>query len=345
MDNFTFEGKWENISYQFDAFKGLQSRNGPYTSLDSRQLSDGTVALHIDSELSADFEPLPIQIDTINWISNNGDLIKKSILSSIQKYYIKLKECYGYDPNDRDHQIWFPPLEKVEDLGKVMGVGNVSISLRCKEGLCVYCLECGCSWDDEHGLGIIMHKDEVLTIGDAGSIMLRGTTELQEYSGDYENLINSNRKKAQDRTALWNRNPIHPDLYKRPQFFQSKHSKFGTLKPSQIEANKTYERDVIFGGFSDQYRSDISNKIIEVKEQHIRFAVLYARIEILQIIKEHQPELFKLINKKDRNHLTLLDRVYKNISAPNNYDKAYLDQLNVLINWLEDQGAKRGKDL
>ena len=103
MFDFKFEGKWQNIKYRFTAFEGLQSRMGSYTSVDKKSLSDGTVNMNITASLDH-IEPTKEQIQTINWISYNGDLIKKSIYNAVTKYYVEVKKLYGFDAEDPDQK-------------------------------------------------------------------------------------------------------------------------------------------------------------------------------------------------------------------------------------------------
>jgi len=338
---FEFKGKWENIPYRFTAFEGMQSRQGAYTSMSSRELSDGTVSLHLEDELNEDFNPRKEQIATINWIAENGDAIKESIFVAVQGYYIKMKEIYGYDANDVDHQAWFPTLASKDDLGKAMGVGNLRISIVHKDGLCIYNLECGCTWDDEHGLGIKMYKDQVLLIEDASSALGEGVgTTAIEMTGTYAEYVEEKRAVFKVRNEKWSKNPLHPDLYTKPIFYFP-HPVFGTRKPSQIRANEEYDKQLIYGGFAKEYKVALEHKIIKASKAHVKLAIVYLRINILEIIKEECPDCFNELNKRDRNGLNPLDQVYNKLNNAHNYEEQYLEQVGQVIEWLESNGAKR----
>lgn len=51
MKLFEYDGNW-TTEYQFEAFKGLQSRGGSYTSKSSDHKSDGTISLTINDDTS-----------------------------------------------------------------------------------------------------------------------------------------------------------------------------------------------------------------------------------------------------------------------------------------------------
>lgn len=44
--------------------------------------------------------------------------------------------------------------------------GNMPLAIS-KDGFAYVGFELGCSWDEEHGLGVLTHKDHVVKIGEA----------------------------------------------------------------------------------------------------------------------------------------------------------------------------------
>jgi hypothetical protein len=51
----------------------------------------------------------------------------------------------------------------------LIGLDSVSVHPLLKEGLPYIGYEFGCTWDDEHGLGVLMHGRRVVEVGDAGT--------------------------------------------------------------------------------------------------------------------------------------------------------------------------------
>ncbi|MFK7937315.1 MAG: hypothetical protein AB8G22_27625 [Saprospiraceae bacterium] len=113
MKSFEFKGDWEFV-YQFEAFKGLQSRRGAYTSIDSEKESNGKVSVTISDEINDDTNPTEEQINSINFIIDNPDKIKQSLFNALEIKYPKLKEMYGYDENDEDSREWFPAINSID---------------------------------------------------------------------------------------------------------------------------------------------------------------------------------------------------------------------------------------
>ena len=95
-----------------------------------------------------------------------------------------IAEMYGYDSDDEDSREWFPNVERLDGFSKVFGVGNVFVMIPQKEGYSYVGLECGCTWDDEHGLGFLLHKDRLVNIGQADAGF--STWEAYKDNGTYE---------------------------------------------------------------------------------------------------------------------------------------------------------------
>jgi hypothetical protein len=62
-----------------------------------------------------------------------------------------------------------PPIGTIEELRKAIGLGTVHILNIAKGGIAYVGLEFGCEWDSEHGMGVMLHRDRILEIGQADS--------------------------------------------------------------------------------------------------------------------------------------------------------------------------------
>ena len=51
----------------------------------------------------------------------------------------------------------------------MVGLHEVHVHQLQKEGLPYVGYELGCRWDEEHGLGVLMHGSRVVEVGDAGT--------------------------------------------------------------------------------------------------------------------------------------------------------------------------------
>lgn len=149
----------------FPAFANLRNSSGPYTSMPSGKLSDGTVKIHCIPE--EDLPPSPEQIAAIDFIRENPQAVRSAMFAAVEKAYEEMKEAYGFDPDDASHREWFPEVTEPEEYARVFDVGFLFLLDNALDGVAYVGLECGCTWDDEHGLGIVLHRDRVIAVGQA----------------------------------------------------------------------------------------------------------------------------------------------------------------------------------
>jgi len=149
----------ENKSWHLtlDAWKGFQSRQGAYSSIDKKDKSDGKIlvtieGVHIDY-VTVVSEP---QIKSITYQVNNSTQIREAILVALMNDYPNIKETYEDD---------MPDIAETEQYKNHIGLSQLHIMESEKDGISYVGYEFGCDWDDEHGLGIMMHKDKVIAIG------------------------------------------------------------------------------------------------------------------------------------------------------------------------------------
>ena len=60
-----------------------------------------------------------------------------------------------------------PEIDNIEDFKNFIGLANIHIMTSDKDDFAYIGFELGCNWDEEHGVGIMMHKDRVVAIGQA----------------------------------------------------------------------------------------------------------------------------------------------------------------------------------
>jgi hypothetical protein len=66
---------------------------------------------------------------------------------------------------DADQQM--PELRESSELKRLIGLSTVHISDVEKEGVAYVGFEFGCTWEEEHGLGVMTHRDRIIEVGDA----------------------------------------------------------------------------------------------------------------------------------------------------------------------------------
>jgi hypothetical protein len=148
------------------AFAGSQQRHGGYTSLSSKKPSKGTFSLDIprlDDDDANPKPPAPEQLAAYAHLIDNQDAVVESILTSLLKYYTKLRKSWLKNQPDLD----LPDITTRAEMKKNVGLGTLHMHPVAKAGHAYLGLELGCTWDEEHGTGILLHQSRILDIGQA----------------------------------------------------------------------------------------------------------------------------------------------------------------------------------
>ncbi len=111
-----------------------------------------------------------------------------------------------YDITEPDGSPEFPHLTSIEEVQRAIGIGNLHILHHSKDDAAYVGLECGCPWDEEHGLGVLMHKERVIQVGSA-DISFSGSRTIRIDNGTYteeERIADAEREKKREQERLAN---------------------------------------------------------------------------------------------------------------------------------------------
>lgn len=158
---------WEG-TVRLRSWEGFQAREGGYGFLTSDDSSDGTVQLSVappnrDVMLRdpAGYQPpSPEQARAFQHLLDNETAVRDAVLQAIFAEYPKLREELGE---------WeeMPEIKRPEDLKNLIGLSWVHISGKPPGCLIAVGFEFGCTWDVEHGLGVLTHEGRVVEVGQA----------------------------------------------------------------------------------------------------------------------------------------------------------------------------------
>lgn len=142
-----------------NSWKGFQSRQGFYGSRDKDESSDGIVKVFVQGKEIDYIKTTTIQqVNAIKFLVDNSDSVRNALLVGLLNELPSLKEIY---------EDLIPDIDNIEDLKNFIGLANIHIMTSDKDDFAYIGFELGCNWDDEHGVGIMMHKDRVVAIGQA----------------------------------------------------------------------------------------------------------------------------------------------------------------------------------
>jgi len=98
--------------------------------------------------------------NAIEFLKQNQEEILTGILAEILKNYPKWQEIYGYPSETKGD--FMPDICTPQELSKLLELQNIHILDGAKIGF-----EFSCSWEMEHGLGVMTRKGKVINIGEA----------------------------------------------------------------------------------------------------------------------------------------------------------------------------------
>jgi hypothetical protein len=99
--------------------------------------------------------------------------MRRSLLDALLAEYPAIVEQYS----DFVEPDQLPPVNSIEDFRAIIGLTTVHLHAVERLGLPYVGFELGCSWDDEHGLGVLMHGTRVVEIGGADTAFVAWVAE------------------------------------------------------------------------------------------------------------------------------------------------------------------------
>ncbi len=258
MSQFQFTGEWE-FQLPLPGFAGFQQ-------------SDGALSVTIDDLLNEDPDPLAQQLAALDYLIENSVLIAQRICTHVFNEYPALIKVYGD----------LPVVHHVDDIKKFIRVNHVSISTRFKDGISFMDFSAHCDWDEDHGLGIGMHRLAVIHMGGIGDgYEVEEDAELKD---------------------------VNTYVKKKPQLYLP-HPKYNRLKPSQESENRYYELELIRGFHNEDFMHLISSGQRDVNYinpkwgffgSYIAWAIQYNNQELVSFLMERHARLDYILHEVGR---------------------------------------------
>jgi hypothetical protein len=155
--------EWEGKDV-LPSWAGSQERLGGYTSQSSAKPSKGKISLQmprLDESDANPRPPAPEQIAAYSHLKEQGDDVTAVVLQALLKAYKKIRRQWLKDLPDLE----LPVIDDIDEMKQNVGVGIVHLHDIVKDGFAYIGLELGCTWDEEHGAGVLIHKSRVVAVG------------------------------------------------------------------------------------------------------------------------------------------------------------------------------------
>lgn len=195
------------------SWNGFQSRNGVYGSKDSTGKTNCIFYYSIGGDSTLEIEsPKEYHKKAFEYLIENQEQIKDSILISLMNEYPNIQDEYDYEPEDKRELM--PEIINPNDFKKRIGLSQLHFVNVTKDTIGYIGFEFGCEWDDDHGLGIMTHKDRVIKIGHADTSFMQWVAEEdltdeerkdleKEQDLEFEKQRNSKQNNASEKKSPW----------------------------------------------------------------------------------------------------------------------------------------------
>ncbi|MFO7529000.1 MAG: hypothetical protein R6W86_09390 [Marinobacter sp.] len=169
------EFQWNDFCWEAfirnTAWSGFQERKGPYGALSSNKPSLGDVTVVFAPEGRGDDPLNDKELSLVDWFLTHQQEVANAILDILFNSYGAIKAGYIEEFGEEVSET-FPGIHSKSDLKKLVGIVSVNIHQVSKDGIPYIGIEMGCDWEEEHGLGFLLHGGEVVDLGGADTAIL-----------------------------------------------------------------------------------------------------------------------------------------------------------------------------
>jgi hypothetical protein len=140
---------------------------GSYGSVSGKGVSNGLVQIVFAPEGRDDSPLRPEEINMVQWIIDYEKSIHDSTMGRMLVEYPSFRNEVFEDYNEEDAAEMAPLVTTVDELKRLCGIVSINIHPLVKSGMPFIGVEFGCNWDEEHGVGVLLHGSTPLECGDA----------------------------------------------------------------------------------------------------------------------------------------------------------------------------------
>lgn len=147
-------------------WENFQSKQGIYSLLETNQYPSGEFTISIGGDMVQDNPVITIEhVNAYDYLTTNSEEVCKSILTKLLTEYKTLQVDYGYD-EDETREV-MPNILNIEEFKKIIGLSQIHILNVSKDNIAYVGYQFDCTWDEEHGLGFMTHKNRITAFGGA----------------------------------------------------------------------------------------------------------------------------------------------------------------------------------
>lgn len=155
---FTSNGYWSQADVQFPIWS-------EFTQGDTIKL---TFAPEGRDEAPMDAD----EVALTNWVQDNHERQKPLLLTAVLEAYPDFRRQYFEDYDIEENEDDLPSITSADGLAKVMTLGEIFVHQISKCGVPYVGYQFSTRWDQEHGLGVLVHDKRVIKYGGSDTAFL-----------------------------------------------------------------------------------------------------------------------------------------------------------------------------
>jgi len=100
------------------------------------------------------------------FLLEHEEQVYSAVLAALRPYYEEMRPQYLSFLGSESGTL-MPPVGTSAELSHLIDLRHVHIHPWTKDGIGYFGLQFACTWDQEHGLGVMMCRDRVVSVGSA----------------------------------------------------------------------------------------------------------------------------------------------------------------------------------
>ena len=110
--------------------------------------------------------PSAVQCQAMTFYLQHGQEVFAAVLAALEGDYSDMRPKY-LRFLDSEADSLMPVVQSREGLSRLIILRHVHVHPWTKDGVRYVGLQFGCTWDREHGFGVLMHRERVVSVGSA----------------------------------------------------------------------------------------------------------------------------------------------------------------------------------
>lgn len=168
---FEWDQNYWTSSASIPAWSRHQTRRDNYGGLSSDAPSDDIIRIVFAPKGRNNSPLLPQELELVQWAISNAPSIQDAAIKALYTYYQDLYPSWRSDLDsifgEEDADEMMPEITSPNELKRLIRVSFMFVHQIATDGVPYVGFEFDCTWDEEHGAGVLLHGTRVIETGGA----------------------------------------------------------------------------------------------------------------------------------------------------------------------------------